>query len=108
MNCDMIQIVTTTETREQAGQIASMLVERRLVACVQIVGPIESTYRWKGKVERSEEWRVEAKTRGDRFDSVARAIQEIHPYEEPELIALPIVDASEGYRRWVYEQTDTQ
>lgn len=101
----MIQIVTTTATKEQAQQIAEMLVERYLVACVQIVGPIESFYRWEGKVERSEEWRVEAKTRAGRFARVSAAIREIHPYEEPELIAMSIIDASEGYRRWTYEET---
>ena len=101
----MIQIVTTTATKEQARQIADMLVERYLVACVQVVGPIESTYRWEGKVQRSEEWRIEAKTRADRFARVSTAIREIHPYEEPELIAMQIIDASEGYRRWAYDQT---
>lgn len=102
----MIQINTTTEKREDALKIADMLVAKSLVACVQIVGPITSVYRWQGKVETTEEWRCEAKTRRELFEQVRDAIAAVHPYEEPEIIAIEIDQASGGYRQWLIDSTE--
>lgn len=101
---DYIQIITTTETEQDAQAIATALIERRLAACVQIAGPIRSTYRWKDKVETSREWQCVAKTRRDLYERVEEAIKSLHPYEVPEILAVPIVAASESYRRWIDEQ----
>jgi periplasmic divalent cation tolerance protein len=104
---EYIQITTTTGTRHDAEQIASELVSRRLAACVQITGPIASTFRWQGKVETAEEWMCTAKTTRAQLDSIKALFREIHPYEVPEVIATPIVDGSEAYLKWLDEQVRT-
>jgi periplasmic divalent cation tolerance protein len=102
---DFVQVVTTTELQEDARRIADLLVEKCLAACVQIVGPVTSVYRWKGKVESAQEWQCLIKTRQDLLDDVSDAIREIHPYEVPEIVAVPIVAGSRDYLTWLEEQT---
>jgi periplasmic divalent cation tolerance protein len=102
-----VQISTTAPSPEVADAIASALVERRLAACVQVVGPMASTYRWQGAIERAEEWLCLIKTVRDRYDAVAQAIRELHPYETPEIIATPIVAGDAEYLRWIEEVTET-
>jgi len=94
-------VVTTTETREDAEKIAKDLVEKRLAACAQIVGPIVSTYWWKENVETAEEWQCLLKSKKSLYDDVEKAIKMIHPYETPEIIALPIVSGSDDYLEWL-------
>lgn len=96
-----IEVVTTTADQDDARRIARALVEARLAACVQIRGPIESTYRWKGQIETAQEWQCVAKTRRELFDRVEQTIRQLHPYEVPEILALEIVDASPAYRKWL-------
>jgi periplasmic divalent cation tolerance protein len=96
-----IQVVTTTPSLEEAQRIARTLVERRLAACVQLSGPIESTYRWQGAIECSQEWVCTAKTRRERFDDVAQVIRECHSYQLPEILAFPIADGSADYLAWL-------
>ena len=102
---EFIQITTTTGKRQDAEQIAAELVSRRLAGCVQVSGPIVSTFRWQGKVETAEEWMCvdqnEPCAAWPRFRS---CFEEIHPYEVPEVIATPIVDGSEAYLKWLGEQ----
>ncbi|HTN76088.1 MAG TPA: divalent-cation tolerance protein CutA [Pirellulaceae bacterium] len=98
---DFILIQTTTGTRHDAEQIAASLVGQRLAACVQIGGPIESTYHWEGVQQTSAEWFVSIKTRLALFTAVEQAILALHPYEQPEIIALPIVAINAGYAQWV-------
>jgi periplasmic divalent cation tolerance protein len=98
---DHVQVLTTAGSEEEAERIAAVLVERRLAACVQILGPIVSRYRWHGIVEEAEEWQCLAKTEASRFPEVEAAIREAHSYEEPEIVATPIVAGSAGYLRWV-------
>ncbi len=99
-----IQVVTTTETKEEAERIARALVEGRLAACVQVDGPVSSVYRWKGSVEQAEEWRCTAKTRRSLFAEVARAIRREHTYEVPEIVASELVEGSPAYVKWLDEQ----
>ncbi len=96
-----IQITTTTETKEEAEKIAQYLVEQKLAACVQITGPIASTYRWKGKVETASEWLCLIKTREDFYSKVEAAIKKLHSYETPEIIAVPIIKGSSEYLSWL-------
>jgi|SRR4030043_421187 len=96
-----IQVSTTTETKEEAQKIAQYLVEQKLAACVQITGPIASTYRWKGNVETAGEWLCLIKTREDFFDKVEAAIKKLHSYETPEIIAVPIIKSSSEYLNWL-------
>lgn len=96
-----IQVSTTTQAQEDARKIACYLVEQKLAACAQISGPIESTYTWKGKVETAIEWMCLIKTRENLFSKVEAAIKKLHPYETPEIIAVPIVEGSGDYLRWI-------
>jgi periplasmic divalent cation tolerance protein len=101
---EFIQVVTTTGRREEARAIAEALVARRLAACVQVAGPVTSTYRWQGKVETAEEWQCWAKTWRDRYPEVEAAIHQLHPYDVPEIIALPVQEAAADYVRWLDEE----
>ena len=96
-----IQVTTTTEKKEDAETIAKILVERRLAGCVQIVGPIQSSYWWKGELEKTEEWFCCIKTKNRLYQELETAIKEIHPYETPEIIAIPIVAGSKDYLEWL-------
>lgn len=101
---EFVQITTTTSTRENAEQIAAELVSRRLAGCVQVSGPIQSTYRWQGKMETAEEWMCFIKTSLAKVRDILQVLAEIHPYEVPEIIATPIVTGSERYLAWLDEQ----
>ena len=101
---DFLQVVTTTGSRDEAERIASELVERRLAGCVQIVGPIQSVYRWEGSVERAEEWLCLIKTNKAHYAAVEATIRDLHSYECPEIIATPIVAGSDAYMAWLAEQ----
>ncbi|MEI8375869.1 MAG: divalent-cation tolerance protein CutA [Planctomycetota bacterium] len=103
-----IQVLTTTARREEAERIARELVELRLAACVQIVGPITSTYHWQGKIETGEEWQCLVKTRSDLFTRVEEAIRRIHSYEVPEILAVPVVAGSASYLAWLNAETTRQ
>src|SRR5262245_14557916 len=96
-----IQVITTTETKEDAQRIAAALVERRLAACVQVAGPITSTFRWEGEVQTATEWQCIAKTRAALYAGVEAAIRELHPYQVPEIVAMPIASGSEAYLEWI-------
>jgi len=98
-----LQVLTTAGSEEEAGRIAALLVERRLAACVQVIGPIASRYRWRGEIEEEREWQCLAKTTRAAYDRVEAAIREAHSYENPEIIALPIVAGSAGYLAWIEE-----
>jgi periplasmic divalent cation tolerance protein len=96
-------VVTTAGSEEQAARIASALVERRLAACVNVVGQVCSTYRWKGAIEREDEKLLLIKTEQRRLDEVMAAIRELHTYELPEAIALPVEQGDPAYLRWLSE-----
>ena len=98
---EYIEVVTTTATRDDVERIARSLIESRLAACVQIRGPIHSTYRWQGNVVAADEWQCVAKTRRDLYSRVEQAITELHPYEVPEILAVAIVEASRPYVEWL-------
>jgi len=102
---EFLQITTTTGARHDGEQIASELVSRRLAACVQVSGPIVSTFHWQGKVETQEEWLCTIKTTAARLEAIKDVMREIHPYKVPELIATAIVGGSEPYLAWVAEET---
>jgi periplasmic divalent cation tolerance protein len=101
---EYVQITTTTGARHDAEQIASELVSRRLAGCVQVTGPVTSTFRWQGKVETAEEWICTAKTSHTQLGAIQKLFSEIHPYEVPEVIATPILDGSNAYLKWLGEQ----
>lgn len=102
---EFIQVTTAIDSKEGAQKIAQILVERRLAACVHVAGPITSTYWWQGKMEKEEEWTCTAKTQKELYGDVERTIREAHPYDEPEIVALPIVDGSQSYLDWIVAET---
>lgn len=100
-----IQVMTTVERQEDAEQIARTLVENRLAACVQVLGPIASTYHWQGSIESSREWLCLAKSRASLYAQIEEAIRKVHPYQVPEILALPIVAGSQSYLQWIDQET---
>jgi uncharacterized protein involved in tolerance to divalent cations/uncharacterized glyoxalase superfamily protein PhnB len=101
----LIEVQTTTATRDDAERIAQELVQQQLAACVHVLGPITSTYRWHGAIETAEEWICVAKTRADLYHLVEREMQRLHKYETPQVLALPIQGAAAAYRQWVEQET---
>jgi periplasmic divalent cation tolerance protein len=97
-------VLTTVGSSEKAEQLAVALVERRLAACVNIVGPIRSIYRWKGAIEREQEYLLVIKTTTERAAELAAAFDETHPYEVPEHVELSIAGGGEKYLRWLGAQ----
>jgi periplasmic divalent cation tolerance protein len=98
------QVTTTLPDQAAAERLASVVVEERLAACAQVLGPISSTYHWQGATERATEWYCHLKTTEARLPALQARIGELHPYDVPEIIALPIVDGNAEYLRWI-EQT---
>ena len=99
-----IQVFTTTNKKDNALEIARDLVEKRLAACAQVVGPIQSVYRWKGKIEEEEEWLCILKSSYDCYEKVEKRLKDIHPYEEPEILALSVIKGSRTYLAWLDQQ----
>ena len=89
----------------EASRIAADLVGKRLAACVQVVGPVVSTYRWQGAVETASEWLCLVKTRLSIVDDVVAAVRALHSYEMPEIVATPIVDGDPDYLAWLESET---
>jgi periplasmic divalent cation tolerance protein len=98
---EYLQALTTTGSEEEAERISAVLIERRLAACVQVHGPIASRYRWQGKVETAREWICIAKTETAHYPELEATIRELHSYDEPEIVATPIVAGSKGYLDWI-------
>lgn len=96
-----LQVTTTTETKEEAERIALALVEARLAACVQIVGPVTSIYRWKGRIEQAGEWLCLIKSREEHYGAIEGTIRSLHAYETPEIIAVSLTGGSRDYLDWL-------
>ncbi len=99
-------IVTTVETPEQAEAMARDLVERRLAACVQVTGPIRSFYRWQGKLCDCPEMRLMIKTTVDAAPRAIARLQEIHPYEVPEILVESVDVGASAYLQWARDQVE--
>ena len=104
MRVEAIQVTTTTAEKKDAEALAQAVLENRLGACVQIGGPIESRYWWNGRLESASEWIVTIKTRRDLFKPLEKLLLELHPYDQPEIIATAVTDISAGYLKWLNEQ----
>lgn len=96
---------TTAPTAEAARALVATLVERRLIACGTVVPGATSIYRWKGAVERQEEALVVLKTSEQRWGELAAALPGLHPYEVPELVAMPVVGGHPAYLKWLSDET---
>jgi periplasmic divalent cation tolerance protein len=102
---EIIQVTVAVNSEEGARQIADTLVANRLAASVWISGPISSTYWWKGKTERATEWVCTIKTQEALYSSVEHTIKKLHPYEEPGILAHPVLTGSQSYLRWIKQET---
>ena len=99
-------VLTTLPDPASAERLATTLVENHLAACVQTLAPCHSTYRWQGKLERATEIPLLIKTRAERYAEVETAIRAQHPYELPEIIALPIMRGLPAYLDWITRETE--
>lgn len=102
-DAEAVVVLITAGSREEAARLAEMLVGARLAACVQIMPEMESVYRWKGKVQRDPEILLLAKTTRASFADLETEVRALHTYEIPEIVALPITDASAPYLKWLTE-----
>jgi periplasmic divalent cation tolerance protein len=100
---ERVVALSTVGSAEDAERIARALVERRLAACVNVVPGVVSVYRWKGGVDRDEERLLVIKTRADRLEALREALVALHPYELPELVAMPIQAGHAPYLAWLDE-----
>jgi periplasmic divalent cation tolerance protein len=96
-----VLVIVTVSNREEADKIAYCLLDKRLIACVNIIGPVCSLYRWNGKMEKANEHVLLMKSRSDLFRKLAEMVKSLHDYEVPEIIALPITKSHEAYLKWL-------
>ncbi len=98
---DKIVVFNTCDSAEEAERLARTLVDRHLAACVTVISPVRSFYRWQGAVADAAEWLLLIKTSRPLFEKLRAALQTAHSYELPELLALPVVEGSPGYLAWM-------
>lgn len=104
---DVIIVFCTFPTKNDARQIGTLLVKKQLVACVNIIPELESIYEWDGNVQRESEALVMMKTKRECFELLEIKLQELHPYDTPEIIATDVVDGAKNYLKWVKSQTSS-
>jgi periplasmic divalent cation tolerance protein len=102
---ETLLVLTNLPERTVAERLAEMLVEKRLAACVNILAPCRSVYRWKGAVQHDEEHPMLIKTTRERYPALEQALRAGHPYELPEIIALPVACGLGAYLEWVAAET---
>jgi periplasmic divalent cation tolerance protein len=102
---DVVLILTTVPAASRAETIARSLVDERLAACVNVLSTMTSFYRWQGKIEQEEERQIVIKTTRDRVPAVQTRLRDLHAYEVPEFLVLPVSDGSTGYLDWVRNET---
>jgi periplasmic divalent cation tolerance protein len=105
MSAETLLVITNLPDRASADALARALVERRAAACVNVLAPCTSVYRWKGAVETAEEYPLFAKTTRERYSLLERVVRELHPYELPEIIAVPVGGGLPAYLDWVAAET---
>ena len=101
---EYIQVLTTVDHKADAEKMAKILVEKHLAACVQIIGPLTSFYRWQGKLDSAQEYLCLIKSRDDLFAELEATIKSVHPYEVPEILATPISRSGKDYLNWLAAQ----
>jgi len=99
------QVSTTVDNERAAEQLATALVEERLAACVQVLGPMQSTYRWEGAVTHATEWLCLAKTVETRLAALMGRIRALHSYQLPEIVATEVAAGDPGYLNWLRQES---
>ena len=102
-----IQVFTTVEHRDDAEKIAKNLVEKRLAACIQIIGPLTSYFQWQGKLEFSQEFLCLIKSTENLYQDLESEIKGLHPYEVPEILAIPVTKGSKEYLNWMDQELNS-
>ena len=102
---DLVIVLTTMPDDGRADELARTLVDERLAACVNVHGPMMSTYRWKGSVERDAERQLVIKTTRDRIAALEARLRPLHPYELPEFVVIGVEGGSDKYLRWIHDET---
>ena len=102
---DSLLVVTNLPDRASAEKLAALLIERRLAACVNLLPPCDSVYRWRGEIQHDEEHPLLIKTAQDRYAEMEALIRANHPYELPEIIAVTIVHGLPAYLQWIVSET---
>ena len=102
---DYIMVLTTCNSSETSSLIAETLISNKLAACVNIIKCVESVYQWQGKIEHDKEMLLIIKTRQSLFSRIEQTIQELHSYELPEIIAVPIKTGEKNYLNWIQSAT---
>jgi len=105
---DSLLVCTNLPDRESAEKLAALLIERRLAACVNILAPCTSVYRWQGEIQRDDEHPLLIKTAQDRYAELEASIRANHPYELPEIIAVSLTHGLPAYLQWVETETRSQ
>ena len=100
-----VLVLTTMSASEDAGALARTLVEERLAACVNVLSPMQSTYRWRDQVEVEPERQLVIKTSQDRLIDLQNRLVALHPYEVPEFLVIAVTGGTEAYLTWLREQT---
>lgn len=101
MTTGVVQLQTTLPDADRARTMAATLLDERLAACVQIVGPVESRYWWQGKLEQATEWLCLVKTTAESLPRLQTRLRQLHPYETPEILVMPVLAGDPDYLRWV-------
>jgi len=103
---EAIIVLVTCGSEEEAVKISNALVEERLAACVNLISPVRSIYRWEEKIWDEKEWLLIIKTQRKRFQEIETRVKSLHSYSVPEIIALPIIAGSSSYLNWLVEMTE--
>lgn len=104
MSSEILQVITTTAEESDANKLGRAALENRLAACMQIAGPVESSYWWNGRIETVREFVCVMKTTREAYPKLEQLLLSMHPYEEPEIVAVPAAAVSPGYQKWLVGQ----
>ncbi len=102
---EFIQISTTVNSKARANKIARRLLDEQVASCVQVLGPIQSNFWWKGKIERTKEWICLVKARAIDYHKIEACIRKLHSYQIPEILAFPVLRGNTDYLRWIRNET---
>ena len=102
---DYVQVLVSIDDEDKAHDLQRLILKHRAAACVQILGPISSAYWWEGQIEEAQEWLCLAKTRRSEYGRLESLVKQNHPYETPEIIAIPILAGNKEYLEWIDSET---
>lgn len=101
MEPSYVMVMVTASSKQEAEKIAQQLLEEKLIACANIVGPVSSHFHWAGKIDKAEEYLMLMKSRADLFEALSVKVKALHSYEVPEVLALPLLKGSAAYLDWL-------